>query len=879
MSAQSLLVMVMLSATVLQAAAQRRSPDQVVLSRDWAIQSSCVAKAGGEQISTRVFRTRDWIPTLVPATVFAAQVAAGIYKDPFYDMNLRKVPGVGYPIGENYSKLPMPDDSPYHCSWWYRTTFPVTVQPGKKRVHLHFGGINYRANIWLNGKQVANSDDVQGAYRTYDFDVTNAARAGNTNVLAVEVFAPEPRNLAINWVGWNPMPPDKDMGLWRPVTLYYSGPVGVISPAATTRFSDDDLTSADETVTVQLSNTSDASVNGIVSGTLAGVRFQKSFSLAANQQSTITFSSADFPQLKIPHPEIWWPRDMGAPKIVPLTVTASVNGRVSDSVSARVGLREITSELTDKGARLFRVNHKPILIRGGGWSPDMLLRANHQRLLEDFRLLNDMRLNTIRLEGKLESEDFFDLADQQGILVMAGWCCCDFWEEWKDWNDGDLKIANASLESQMLRLRNHPSLLVWLNGSDNPPPANVETAYLETEKRLQWPNPVLSSASQAPTSVTGASGVKRTGPYDYVAPSYWYVDNAHGGAFGFNTETSPGPAIPSIAGLQTFIPQNHLWPIDEQWSYHAGGGKFKDLTYFNDAMNATYGPANDLPAYTRIAQTMQYNGERAMFEAYGRNKYTSTGVIQWMLNNAWPSLIWHLYTYDHETDGGYFGTKKALEPLHIQYSYDDHSVWVVNSTYQPASGLSASATVFDPKLKPLFTKSSTIDFKSDSSQRAIEIPDSIFSPDSQLYFVRLQLKNPSGKTVSDNFYWVPSKLTEFDWSKTEYNVTPALSHDVMTSLRDLPKAKLRSTVHWRSPEELAVDIENGSDALAFQIETTLEDEAGNPLRPQMWSDNYISLQPHEKRSLSLRLPKMERSKYQHLTISGWNIETIRERTR
>jgi len=869
----------MWSASLLQAADVRSPQHQILLSRGWAIQSSCLVKASGAEISTASFRPRGWIAAAVPTTVFAAQVAAGIYKEPFYDTNLRKVPGMAYPIGKNYSNLPMPEDSPYHCSWWYRTTFTVAPRPGKKFVHLHFDGINDRANVWVNGKQIANSDDVQGAYRTYDFDVTSAVRPGHPNVLAVETFAPGPRSLAINWVDWNPMPPDKDMGIWRPVTLYYTGPVRVISPTAITKFSDDELSSAEETVSAELSNTTDTTVNGTVGGKLAGIPFTKSFSLPGNQQASITFSATEFPQLKIAHPEIWWPRDMGSPKTVPLTLTASVNNRISDSVTVRVGLREITSELTDKGARLFRVNRRPILIRGGGWSPDMLLRSNRGRLLEDFRLINDMRLNTIRLEGKLESDDFFDLADEQGILIMAGWCCCDFWEHWKDWNDGDVKIATASLESQMLRLRNHPSLLVWLNGSDTPPPANVESAYLETEKRLQWPNPVLSSAAQAPTSVTGASGVKMTGPYDYVAPSYWYVDKKYGGAFGFITETSPGPAIPSVAGLKTFIPKDQLWPINAEWDYHAGGGKFKTLTYFNEAMNATYGPVNDLEAYTRIAQAMQYNGERAMFEAYGRNKYTSTGVIQWMLNNAWPSLIWHLYTYDHETDGGYFGTKKALEPLHIQYSYDDHTVWVVNSTYKPVSGLAASATVFDLHLKPLFTKSNTLDLKPDSSQPAIEIPDSIFSPGSQLYFVRLQAKNFSGKTLSDNFYWVPSKLTEFDWGKTEYNVTPALSHDVMTSLRELPKAKLRSAAHWLPLGELVVNIENTSDALAFQIESSLEDNVGEPLRPAMWSDNYISLLPHEKRALRIAISKTEMAKYHRLVISGWNIPTVRQDVR
>ena len=159
-----------------------------------------------------------------------------------------------------------------------------------------------------------------------------------------------------------------------------------------------------------------------------------------------------------------------------------------------------------------------------------------------------------------------------------------------------------------------------------------------------------------------------TGPYDYVAPSYWLVDtNRYGGAYGFNTETSPGPAIPTLSSIKKFIPASELWPPNATWSFHYGGGEFKELAVFDDAMKAAYGPAKDAADYIRIAQTMSYDTERAMFEAYSRNKYTSTGVIQWMLNNAWPSMIWHLYDYYLDTGGGYFGAKKACEPLHVQY--------------------------------------------------------------------------------------------------------------------------------------------------------------------------------------------------------------------
>src|SRR5208282_5106502 len=268
----------------------------------------------------------------------------------------------------------------------------------------------------------------------------------------------------------------------------------------------------------------------------------------------------------------------------------------------------------------------------------------------------------------------------------------------------DLAIATASLRSQILRMRSHPSMLAWLNGSDAPPPASVERADIAILKELDWPNPYLSSASATPTPITGPTGVKMSGPYDYVPPDYWLTDTRRfGGAFGFATEISPGPAIPPVSSLRRMLTPDHIAPDDPVWNYHAGGDRFTNLDNFDDAMSAVYGPPSGLADYEMKSQAMAYDAERAMFEAYSRNKYHSTGVIQWMLNNAWPSLIWHLYDYYLQPAGGYFGAKKASEPLHVQYSYDDRSVKVVNSTYRNATGLLVRATVFDYDLHERFS--------------------------------------------------------------------------------------------------------------------------------------------------------------------------------
>jgi len=861
-----------LSATVLHAADVTRLHD------GWRLQSACDLQASGDTISGPDFSTNGWIGATVPTTVLAAQVAAGLFPDPYFGDNLRKIPGTSYPVGENFANLPMPADSPYRCGWWYRDAFTAPqVTAAGRRFWLHFGGINYRAEIWLNGHKIADSGQIAGAYRTYDLDVSGILKPGEGNVLAVEVFAPTEKDLGINWVDWNPAPPDKDMGLWGDVDLTTTGAVALRSPMVVTHLPEENLQIAELTVEAQVQNASDKDVQGAVSGSTAGVTFEQAVHLAAHEERTVAFTPEQFPQLRIHNPRLWWPWQMGDPHLETMTMTFSSQGHATDEKTIEFGMREITSEYAaNGGGRLFRINGKPILIRGGGWSQDMLLRTNPDRLREQFRMVRDMNLNALRLEGKLETDDFFNLADRNGILVMLGWCCCDHWERWQTWTPDDLNIATASLRSQLLRLRHHASLLVWLNGSDNPPPANVEKAYLDVERATHWPNPTLSSATERPTSVSGESGVKMTGPYDYVEPSYWYVDHHYGGAWGFNTETSPGPAIPSLASRRKFLPDPNVWPLSPDWSLHLGGGEFRNLRVLDAAMSAIYSPPTSAAGYERMAQTMAYDSERAMFESYSRNKYVSTGVIQWMLNNAWPSMIWHLYDYNLDADAGYFAVKKACEPLHIQYSYDDQSVVVINSTYHPVSDLHASVDIHGIGWNELYSATAQLTATADSAQRILVLPGSLSSGTERILFIDLTLTDSGGHLVSHNFYWVPYTLTTFDWSETDYTHTPPERYPDLTALTRLPparvaaRAEIAGTQHTR---EIHLQLENNSSALAFQLRAAVRSASGDLVAPVFWSDNWIELAPGASTTLTARLPDDAPVK-SVIQVEGWNIQPV-----
>ncbi len=831
------------------------------LKTGWKLQSGCIATSTGEEISSPDYQPRRWIDTTIPNTVLAAQVQAGIFPDPFFGNNLRSIPGTDYPIRKIFGYLAMSPSSPYRCAWWYRTTFRAAPGGGTR---LHFDGINYRANIWLNGHLIAGQDEVAGAFRSYNFDISELLTSKVSNVLAVQVFAQTEKDLGIDFLDWNPAPADKNLGLWRGVSLESSGPVTVAYPAVSTHFLKDDLSLAELRIAADLANHADHPVDAMVSATIGSMQLHQQVELAARQSRVVHFEAKDYPQLRVRNPAVWWPFQYGDPHLERLTIRVAIAGRESDTRTIAFGIREIQSRLNGKGFRQFRINGRDLLIRGAGWAPDLFYREPEARLRQELTYVKEMRLNTIRLEGKLGSDALFDLADEMGILVMAGWQCCDQWQKWDKWTPEDRRIANASLYSQISRLRSHPSLLVWLNGSDEAPPPEIERESLATLKERDWFNPVLSSAADRTSTLTGPSGVKMTGPYDYVPPEYWSLDKSKfGGAFGFNTETSPGPAIPLISSLRRTLPKPSLWPIDELWKYHAGLGKFANYDSFDSAMNATYGTPASLEEYDFKAQLMAYDGERAMFEAYGANKYNATGVIQWMLNNAWPSFIWHLYDYYLVPGGGFYGTRKANEPLHIQYRYDDRTVTVVNSTLMPEHRLQASATVFGLDGKQLFNRQRALDIEPDGVANLFSIPSY-----QATVLLKLELQD-QGARLSDNFYWLPAKLANLDWEHSTYVNTPATTYADMRDLATLPQATVSATVSNESTGSAKVRLTNAGKSIAFFLQLrAVKAGSDEDIVPISWQDNFVSLVPGESRNLLVSgLPGAGVD----FKLAGWNL--------
>jgi exo-1,4-beta-D-glucosaminidase len=223
-----------------------------------------------------------------------------------------------------------------------------------------------------------------------------------------------------------------------------------------------------------------------------------------------------------------------------------------------------------------------------------------------------------------------------------------------------------------------------------------------------------------------------------------------------------------------------------------------------------------------------------------------------MLNNAWPAMIWHLYDYFLMPAGGYFGTKKACEPVHVQYSYDDRSILVVNTTHQSLSNLKVSAKLFDINYAEKFSNSKVVNVPADANTTAFSLPEP--SDLSTTYFLSLILEDPHGRMVTSNFYWLSTKDDVLDHEKTKWYYTPVSSYADMTALEQMPPVKLsvRATSHRRmGREHLNVELSNPDKALAFFIRLKVtHGREGAPVLPIIWEENYISLAPGERREIT-----------------------------
>lgn len=839
----------------------------VVLRDDWRLQPADGCDQAGEAVSTPGFPDGGWHPATVPATVLGALVRQGEYRDIYHGRRLEQIPAARF-----------------QQAWWYRREFTLRTLPEGAHASLVFEGINYRANVFVNGRPVAKAGETSGAFRIFEFDITPLIREGR-NALAVQVFPPQPGDFSVGFVDWNPAPPDRNMGLFREVKLRLTGPVSLEKAYVRSRLRHPGLDEARLTISACLVNHSQSAVSGDCEGAIGAIAFKRTVTLAPGEKREIIFSPEDHPGLIISKPRLWWPNLLGEPDLYRLDLSFQAEGRRSDGQSVTFGIREVSDYINEQGHRGYLVNGRKVLILGGGWVDDLLLNEDEANLEAQFRYIRHLNLNTVRLEGFWGcSQSLYDLADRYGILLMAGWSCQWEWDNYcgKPHDEHgcvktpeDMALVAQYLRDQVIWLRNHPSILVWVLGSDAIWRPEIEKQHRADLALLDPDRPVLSACKWLNSSVSGPTGVKMAGPYDYVTPNYWYLDKENGGAFGFNTETGPGPQPVPLESLRRMIPASNLWPIDAEWDFHCGRNEFNNMKRYLKAFEARYGMPGDAETFTFKAQAANYEAMRAMFEAFVSRKPRTTGLIQWMLNAAWPKLYWQLYDYYLMPNGAFFGARKACQPLTLIYDYGRKAVMAVNNTYQASSSLKAEIRLYSFDSKLIAVKTYPVSLREYESLELCSVPK--VKSKAGVYFLSLKLQNPEGKTVADNFYWLGTKEDELDFKNSEWFCTPNKSYTDFRALGRLPAVSLpwEQTIGSDGDGQvLTLTLNNPTPRLAFFLEAKLLDaNTGEPVLPVLWSDNYISLLPGESKTLTARF-RLPAGKRATARVSGWNVPPV-----
>ena len=899
--------------------AQNGSIKQIKLV-NFDLQSSALINATGNQLSNASYRSPVyWYPVKVPSTVLTGLVANHIYPDPYQGLNNMLIPDASDQFNkeynlEQYSFLPN-DPNPWKKPYWYRTTFKVPAGDKGRNFQLIFKGINYRAAVWVNGKQITDSTQMVGMFADYNLDVSGAINAGGDNAVAVKIYPldypgyPAKEQLAalgpfyenggptgdigknvtmLCSVGWDWIPPvrDRNMGIWQPVYLRTTGSVTIGHPKLVTSLPNlPDTSVAKLSLNLTLSNNSASVKKGKLivsikpenfSGVLP-VQFSQAVTIAANAASIIDLNANKISQLLIRQPHLWWPNGYGKPNLYRIRLQyADANG-IADDTTFVFGIRSVSSQATTvKGfvRRDFYINGKRVHLVGGAWVPDFMVNRDSARYDYEMHLCKNANVNLVRIwgGGVTPPDAFWNAADRYGEMVWSDfWVTGDTQGEFKgspDWPlEGNVFVKNVV--STIYRIRNHPSLLVWTGGNEGHARKELYDAMRNNIINLDGTRPFIPSSSgfaKLPAGWKGSypddmpSGVYSGGPYEWQDPKVYFAKADKGGDWVFKDETGI-PSQPPYTTLAKVIP-NLVWdtklpfPLNNSWGYHdaaTGAGRYDK--YYNE-MVRRYGQPNTMVNFSDKMQLMNAVGYQGIFEAAGHKLNETGGVMLWKLNAALPSVIWQIYDWYLEPNAGYYAMQNACEPIHIQFNQDDSTVMMINRTHHATGIMTAKADVYDidSKLVKSFTVNH-IGLGEAGTQSAIQLKD-LLTAKKGISFVVLNLTNAAGLTISHNVYWIApgDDFSGFNTMKpTQVQV------------------KILKTEKGATQNKWTMQISNNTAKLAFFVRPQLM-KNGEEVMPSYWTSNYFTLAPNESTTVAVSAPVAKLGGVQPIIlVEGWNV--------
>ncbi|HEV2486056.1 MAG TPA: LamG-like jellyroll fold domain-containing protein [Terracidiphilus sp.] len=833
-----------------QPSAKLQPDGNLILNCGWEIADAATLSASPETIASPGLDTRSWYDATVPGTVLTTLVQQGVYPDPLQGLNNLLIP-----------------DSLARKSWWYRTEFATPPDWRGRNVRLTFNGINYHADIWLNGRKLGSTT---GAFIRGSYDVAMELAGDRKNVLAVRVW-PQPHSgvahddspragsgpngtecvmdgptffCAERW-GWIPTIRDRCTGVWQDVVLHPTGSVALGDPRVVTTLPKlPDLSVAEIRIETELRNLTDREQQITLTGSVAGATFALPVTLAPHEVTVAVAAPKNFPQLAIKNPRLWWPNGYGEPALHELILRVSdAVGHESDRLTMQVGLREITCAVQPQLVVL--VNGRRIFCKGGNWGmDDAMKRVSTERLEPYVRLHRDANVTMIRNWcGQSTTEDLYRLCDKYGILVWS-----EFWmsTEGHDPQPIDAGVMLDNAADTVKRLRNHPSMAFWFGRNEGTPPPWVNPGLEKLINHLDGARSYFPCSNCAPVSGGG--------PYRYVDPKEYFSMPSKKP---FNSELGM-ESMPTADAWRSALGTNNPWPANDAWYYHDERSGMRNS--YDVAMTTNYGEPMDFEGYVRRAQMLNYVSWRAMVEAYDAKLWNpSSGMLFWMSHPSWPSIIYQIYSQDYDTNAAFFAVKKACEPIHIQWNCLDNSVAVINNRFEPLEKISATASIYDMSGKRLQHQTFTTNAIAEAATvvTGIDWPEAADSP---VQFLKLKLRDEHGELLSDNFYWHAAK------------------NEDLKSLQKLPETKLVGEVSFaRANGEITatVRLKNPTEVVALMAHLTLRDAAtGERVLPAYASDNYVSLLPGENKTIMIQCTERTDVKKMLVGVDGWNVASM-----
>jgi len=899
------------------AKAQSGGVKQVQLS-SFQLQSSALIKTGGKDLSVAGYTpTTKWYAVRVPSTVLTGLVANKVYPSPYQALNNMRIPDASDEFNKQYDLEKFShlkgNPNPWKKPYWYRTTFTVPAADKGKVFQLIFKGINYRAEVWLNGKRIADSSQMVGMFAEHNLSVSPQVLAGGTNALAVKIYPldypglPDKEQLEamgpfylnggptgdigknvtmLCSAGWDWMPPvrDRNMGIWQPVYLRTTGAVTIGRPKLVTEFASlPDTSTANLSLNLTLSNYTKTATNGNLTVSIkpenftgAAVQFSKAIAVKAGEAKAVNLNPAQNSALYIRNPKLWWPNGYGRANLYRIRLQYTNAGKITDDTTFVFGIRTVSSRATEVNGftrREFFVNGKRVHLNGGAWVPDLMVNRDSARYDHELHLCRTANVNLVRIWGGgiTPPDHFWNACDKYGLMVWSDfWITGDTQGEFKGSPDYPLEgnVFTKNVVSTIYRIRNHPSLLVWTGGNEGHARKELYDVMRNNIIALDGTRPFIPSSSgfaKLPAGWAGSwpdnqpSGVYSGGPYAWKDPKEYYKLADAGKDWVFKDETGL-PSQPPYNTLAKNIPDT-TWdkklpfPLNNMWGYHdaaTGAGKYDE--YYKD-MVSRYGKPTSRLDFSNKMQLMNATGYQGIFEAAGHKLTETGGVMLWKLNAAFPSVIWQIYDWYLQPNAGYYFMQNAVEPVHIQFNQNDSTVAVINRTHHTTGNLMLQADVYNTASKQIFHQLATASLNEEGVKNVIPL-SYVLKPIKELSFVVLTLKNSKQQVISRNTYWM------------------APGNDY-TPLNSLPKSQLQTallkTEKSKTEQKWTMQITNNTNQLALFVRPQLMLK-GEELRPSYWSASYITLAPHQSTTLSVSAPLSKLNGTPSITVEGWNVQ-------